>query len=80
MADVEGGGQFLERGVGMRFNVRLKLLGIERAPFAPACLGGECARPGGGQIAINRAPPQREALGGLDLGAALLKKLHHPFP
>ena len=80
MADVQDGGQFLERGIGVRFNVRLKFLGIERAPFAPASFGRERARLGGGQIAINRAPPQRKAAGRLDLGAARLKKLHHPFP
>ena len=80
MADVKDGGEFLERGIGMLFNVRLKFLGIQRAPLAPACLWGERARFGGGQIAINRAPPHRKAAGRLDLGAAGLKKLHHPFP
>lgn len=80
MADVEDGGEFLERGIGLRFNVRLKFLGIQRAPFPPAGFGGQRARLGGGQIAINRAPPHRKAAGRLDLGAAGLKKLHHPFP
>jgi hypothetical protein len=80
MADSQGGGEFLERGIGMLFNVRLKFLGIERAPSAPACFRGERARFGGGQIAVNRAPPHRKAASGLDLGAAGLKKLHHPFP
>ena len=80
MTDVKDGLKFFERGVGMLFNVRLKFLGIQRAPFPPACLGGECALFGGGQIAINRAPPHRKAPGRLHLGAASLKKLHHPFP
>ena len=80
MADVKDGGEFFECGIGMLFNVRLKFLGIERAPLAPACFGGERARFGGGQIAIDRAPPQRKAAGRLDLGAASLKKFHDPFP
>ena len=80
MADVKDGGEFFECGIGMLFNVRLKFLGIERAPLAPACFGGERARFGGGQIAINRAPPHLKAPGRLDLGAAGLKKLYHPFP
>jgi hypothetical protein len=80
MTDVKDGLKFFKRGVGMLFNVRLKFLGIQRAPFPPACFGGERARFGGGQIAVNRAPPHRKAASGLDLGAAGLKKLHHPFP
>ncbi len=80
MADVKDGGQFLKRGIGMFFNVRLKFLGIQRAPFPPARFRGERAGFGGGQIAINRAPPHRKAAGRLDLGAASLKKLNHPFP
>ena len=61
MADVEDGGQFLERGIGLCFNLVLKFLGIERAPLPPARFGGERARLGGGQIAINRAQPNRKA-------------------
>lgn len=80
MADVKNGGEFLKRGLRMSFDVGRKFLGIERAPLAPAGLGGERARFGGGQIAIDRAPPQRKAAGRLDLGAAGRKKLHHPFP
>lgn len=80
MADGQGGGEFLERGIRMFFDVGRKFLGIERAPFPPARFGGERARLGGGQIAINGAPPHRKAPGRLDLGAASLKKLHHPFP
>lgn len=80
MADGQGGGEFLERGIRMFFDVGRKFLGIQRAPFPPARFRGERARFGGGQIAINRAPPHRKAAGRLDLGAASLKKLHHPFP
>lgn len=80
MTDVKDGLKFFERGVGMLFNVRLKFLGVQRAPFPPAGFRGERARFGGGQITVNRAPPHRKAAGRLDLGAASLKKLHHPFP
>lgn len=80
MADIKDSGEFFECGIGMLLNVRLKLLGIERAPLAPACFGGERARLGGSQIAIHCAPPHRKAAGRLNLGAAGLKKLHHPFP
>lgn len=80
MADGEGGGEFLKRGIRMFLDVGRKFLGIERAPFPPARFGGERARFGGGQIAINRAPPQVKAAGRRDLGPAGLKKLHHPLP
>ena len=80
MADLKDDGEFLERGIGMLFNVRLKFLGIERAPLAPAGFRGERPGLGGGEVAIDRAPGQLEAAGRLDLGAARLKKLHHPFP
>ena len=80
MADVKDGGEFLERGIRMFFDVGRKFLGIERAPFAPARFRGERAGLGGGQIAINRAPPHRKAAGRLNLAPAGLKKLHHPLP
>jgi hypothetical protein len=57
MADVKDGLEFFEGGVGMRFDVRLKFLRIKRAPFAPAGFWGERAVFGGGQIAVDRAPP-----------------------
>ena len=80
MADLKDGSEFLERGLGMLFNVRLKFLRIECAPLAPAGFRGERPGLGGGEVAINRAPGQLEVAGRLDLGAARLKKLHHPFP
>ena len=80
MADLKDGGEFLERGVGMRLNVRRKFLGIQRAPLAPAGFGGERPRLGGGQITIDRAPPQIKAAGRLNLGTASLKKFHDPLP
>ena len=80
MADVKDGLEFFERGVRMLFDVGLKFLGIERAPFAPACLGGERAMFGGGQIAVDRAPTEVKAPRRRDLGTASLKKFHDPFP
>ena len=80
MADLKDSGEFLERGLGMLFNVRLEFLRIERAPLAPTGFRGERPGLGGGKVAIDRAPGQLEAAGRLDLGAACLKKLHHPFP
>ena len=79
-ADVKDGLEFFERGVGMLFNVRLKFLGIERAPFAPTCFGGERAVLGGGQIAVNRAPPQVKTPRRFNLGTARLKKFDDAFP
>ena len=80
MADVKDSLEFFQRGVGMLFNVGLQFLGIERAPFAPARFGGERAKFGGGQIPVNRAPPQVKAACRLDLGTAGLNKFYDPFP
>ena len=80
MADAKNGFEFFERGVGVRFDVGRKFLGIQLAPFAPALFGGEDTRLGGGQITIDRAPPQVKAPGGFRLGTASLKKFDDPFP
>jgi len=80
MADVKDGLEFFEGGVGMRFDVRLKFLRIKRAPFAPAGFWGERAVFGGGQIAVDRAPPQVKTPRGFNLGTASLKKFDHSFP
>ena len=64
----------------MRFDVNLEFLRIEFAPVAPAFLGGQRSRLRGGQIAVNRPPPEIKAPGGLDFGPALVDELHHPFP
>jgi hypothetical protein len=80
MTDVKDGLKLFKRGVGMLFNVRLKFLGIQRAPFPPACFGGERARFGGGQITVNRAPPQIKPPGRLDFGPPRVEKLDHPLP
>ena len=80
MADPEDFLQFLERGIGMFFDVRLELLGVELAPMSPALLRGQRARFGGGQIPINGTPGQLKTPGGLGFGAAALNEFHHSFP
>lgn len=80
MADPQGGGDLLERGVRLFLDVGRKFLRIKFAPFPPAFLGGERPRLGGGQVAIDRAPRHLKAPHGLGLGTAGLKKLHHPLP
>jgi len=80
MADAKDGFEFFERGVGVRFNVGRKFLGIQFAPLAPALFGGEGSRRGGGQITIDGAPPQVEAPGRFRLGPASLNKFDDPFP
>ena len=80
MTDIKDGLEFFECGVGMLFNMRLKFLGIQRSPFPPACFGGERARLGGGQIAVNRAPPQIKPPGRLDFGTTRIEEFDHPLP
>jgi hypothetical protein len=80
MADTKHGLQFFERGVGMDFDVSLKFFGVKLAPGSPALFRGERAFFGGGQIAVNRAPPQIKPPGGLGLGSARMEEFDHPFP
>jgi len=80
MADAECLLEFLERGVGMFFDVNLELLRVEFAPMSPTGFGCQCPGFHGGQIAIDRAPTQIKAAGGLGLGAARLDEFDHPFP
>ena len=79
MADAKDLLQFLERGVRLVADVRLKLGRIELAPVAPTGLGGQGVRFGGGQIAIDGAFAQPKQPGGLVPGAASGHKLHHPL-
>src|ERR1700689_3061706 len=79
MADAECLLEFLERGVGMFFDVNLEFLRIEFAPMTPASFRGEGAGLDGGQIPVNTAPTQIKVPGGLDFGAAALDEFHHPF-
>ena len=80
MADAKHLLEFLEGGVGMVLDVNLEFLRVELAPMTPAGFGGQ--RPGlhGGQIAVNGAPTEIKAPGGLGFGAASLDEFHHPFP
>ena len=80
MADAEHLLEFLKRGGGMFFDVGVELCGVELAPFAPTLFRGEGAGLGGGQIPVNRAPPQIKPPGSLGLGAARVEKFDHPFP
>ncbi len=79
MADAKDRLQFLERGVGVLADLRLKLGGIQLAPSAPTGLGGQRFGFGRGEIAINRAFAQPEHPGGLGPRAAGPDKLHHPL-
>ena len=80
MTDAKDGLEFLERGVGMFFDVGAELVRVELAPGAPA--GFRRQRPffGGDQIAINRTAGQFKPPGGLGFGTTTLNKFHHPFP
>jgi hypothetical protein len=80
MADAKDGLEFLEGGVGMFFDVRLELVGVELAPMAPALFRGQRAFFGRGQIPINGTPRQIKTPGGLDFGTPALNEFHHPFP
>ena len=80
MADAEDGLQFLEGGIGMLFDVRLELLGVELAPMTPTGFGGQRPRLPGVQIAVNGAAAEIKAAGGLGFGAARLDEFHHSFP
>jgi hypothetical protein len=80
MTDGQAGGEFVERGVRMFANVGRQFLGIELAPLSPGGFGGEGARLGGGEIAIDAAPSQIEVLCRRHLGPTGLHKLDDPFP
>ena len=80
VAHAKHGLEFFKRGVGMPFNVRLKLLGVEFAPMAPACFRGQRALLGGQQIPIDGTSGQIIPPGSFGFGAAALNEFHHPFP
>ena len=80
MADRKHLLQFLEGGVGMFSDVNLEFLRVEFPPMTPTGFGSQHPRFHGGQIAIDRAPAQIKAPGGLDFGPTLVDELHHPFP
>jgi len=80
MADAEGLLEFLEGGVGMLFDVNLELLRVEFPPVSPALFRGQRPRLYRGQIAVNGAPAEFKAPGGLGFGTARPDEFHHPFP
>jgi len=80
MADAKHDLEFLEGGVGMFSDVNLEFLRVEFPPMTPTGFGSQHPRFHGGQIAIDRAPAQIKAPGGLDFGAAARDEFHHPFP
>ena len=80
MADTKDLLDFLEGGIGMFFDMRLELLGVELAPMPPALFRGQRALFGGDEIPINGTPSQIKPPGGLGFGAAALNEFHHPFP
>jgi hypothetical protein len=80
VADAKDFLEFLEGGVGMFFDVNLEFLRVEFAPMTPTGFGGQHPRLHGVQIAVNGAPTEIKAPGGLGFGAARLDEFHHPFP
>jgi hypothetical protein len=72
--------QFLERGVGVLFDVRLKFLRVEFTPGSPTGFGRQRPLSGGGQIPVNGTPRQDKPPGGLGFGTAARNEFHHPFP
>jgi hypothetical protein len=80
MADAECLLEFLERGIGMLFDVDLKFLRVEFAPMSPACFWGQRPRFQGGQIAVNGAPAEIKAPGRLGFRTAVVYEFHHPLP
>jgi hypothetical protein len=79
VADAKDPLQFLQRGVRLVADVRLKFGRIELAPVAPTGLGGQGVRFVGGQVAIDGALAQPKKPGGLGPRAAPGHKLHHPL-
>lgn len=79
MADAKDPLQFLERGVGLMADVRLKFGRIELAPVAPTGLGCQRVRFGSGKVAIDGALAQPKKPNGLGPCAAPANKLHHPL-
>jgi hypothetical protein len=79
VADAKDPLQFLQRGVGLVADVRLKFGRIELAPVAPTGLGCQGVRFGRSQVAIDGAFAQPEKPGGLGSRAAPGHKFHHPL-
>ena len=80
MADAKHFLEFLEGGVGMLLDVRLEFLGVKFPPVSPALFRGQRPRLHGVQIAVNGAPAEFKAPGGLGFGAARPDEFHYPLP
>ena len=80
MADTKDLLDFLEGGIGMFFDMRLELLGVELAPMSPALFRGQRSSFSGEEIPINGTPSQLKPPGGLGFGATALNVFYHPFP
>lgn len=80
IGDAEPGLKSFEGDIGMFSDVGLQFLGVEFAPAPPTGFGGQRSRLGGSDIAVNRAPPEREAAGRLGFGAPVVDKSDHPLP
>lgn len=80
MADAKNRLQFLERGVGVLFDMDTEFLRVEFAPGAPTGFGRQHPFFGGFQIPVNGTAGQIKPPGGLGFGAAVLDELHHPLP
>jgi len=80
MADAKDLLQFLERGVGLVVDVRLKFGRIKLAPVAPTGLGCQSVRFGCGKVTIDGAFTQPKQPGGLGSRATPGHELHHPLP
>lgn len=79
MADGKDFSDFMQGGVRVFVDVGPQLGRIEFAPAAPAGLGREGVRFGGGEVAVDGAFAQRETPGRLGARAAGGGKFHHPF-
>ena len=80
MADTKDLLDFLKGGIGMFFDMRPELLGVELAPMPPAFFWSQRAFFGGEEIPINGTPGQIKSPGGLSFGAPARNEFHHPFP
>jgi hypothetical protein len=80
MADAEHLLDFLEGGVGVRFDMGTEFLRVELAPGSPTGFRRQRPLLGGHQIPVYGTPGQFKAAGGFDFGTAALNEFHHPFP
>src|SRR5271163_1475896 len=80
MAHAKHGLDFLERGIGMFFDMGLEFFGVELAPGSPTRFWRQGSLLGGDEIPINGTPRQVKPPAGLGLGTTALDEFHHPFP